>query len=157
MFESCWEDVPHPYLVSKEDPYCRISDSMLLSRILNNFDQETVDFYRWKVEYTTEELTELVCRKSGMDLGRILDIVPLSRSFSGRIILLKLIGEKRSVVVGKELEIRRWLSETHLYSSAFEVEKTSNGFVLHGKGWGHGVGLCQISAALIGEHVKSCE
>lgn len=157
MFESCWEDVPHPYLVSKEDPYCRISDSTLLSRILNNFDQETVDFYRWKVEYTTEELTELVCRKSGMDLGRILDIVPLSRSFSGRIILLKLIGEKRSVVVGKELEIRRWLSETHLYSSAFEVEKTSNGFVLHGKGWGHGVGLCQIGAAVMGEQGKSCE
>lgn len=157
MFESCWEDVPHSYLVAKKDPYCRISDSAVLSRVLNNFDQETADYYRWKAEYTTEELTELVCRKSGLDLGRILDIVPLSRSFSGRIILLKLIGEKRSVVVGKELEIRRWLSESHLYSSAFEVEKTSDGFVLHGKGWGHGVGLCQIGAAVMGEQGKSCE
>jgi len=151
VFESCWENIRHPYLVAKPDPYCNTTDKRILSQVLNNYDQETVDFYRWKVAYTTDELSELVGRKSGIDFGRILDLVPMERGSSDRIIMLKVVGEKRTVTVGKELEIRKWLSESHLYSSAFEVEKTEEGFVLHGKGWGHGVGLCQIGAAVMGE------
>ena len=151
VFESCWENIRHPYLVAKEDPYCNTKDKRILSQVLNNYDQETVDFYRWEVTYTTDELSELVKRKSGIDFGRILDLVPMERGASGRIITLKIIGEKRTLTVGKELEIRKWLSESHLYSSAFEVEKAADGFTLHGKGWGHGVGLCQIGAAVMGD------
>ena len=151
VFESCWENIRHPYLVAKEDPYCNTKDKRILSQVLNNYDQETVDFYRWTVSYTTDELSELVSRKSGIDFGRILDLVPQERGASGRIITLKIVGEKRTLTVGKELEIRKWLSESHLYSSAFEVEKTADGFILHGKGWGHGVGLCQIGAAVMGD------
>lgn len=151
VFESCWENIRHPYLVAKEDPYCNTKDKRILSQVLNNYDQETVDFYRWEVTYTTDKLSELVKRKSGIDFGRILDLVPMERGASGRIITLKIIGEKRTLTVGKELEIRKWLSESHLYSSAFEVEKAADGFTLHGKGWGHGVGLCQIGAAVMGD------
>ena len=151
VFESCWENIRHPYLVAKEDPYCNTKDKRILSQVLNNYDQETVDFYRWDVHYTTDELSELVGRKSGIDFGRILDLVPMQRGASGRIISLKVVGEKRTLTVGKELEIRKWLSESHLYSSAFDVEKTADGFILHGKGWGHGVGLCQIGAAVMGD------
>ena len=151
VFESCWENIRHPYLVAKPDPYCNTTDKRILSQVLNNYDQETVDFYRWTVSYTTDELSELIRKKSGIDFGRILDLVPMERGASGRIITLKIVGEKRTVTVGKELEIRKWLSESHLYSSAFEVEKTADGFTLHGKGWGHGVGLCQIGAAVMGE------
>jgi SpoIID/LytB domain protein len=151
VFESCWENIRHPYLVAKPDPYCNTKDKRILSQVLNNYDQETVDFYRWTVSYTTDELSELVSRKSGIDFGRILDLVPQERGASGRIITLKIVGEKRTLTVGKELEIRKWLSESHLYSSAFEVEKTADGFILHGKGWGHGVGLCQIGAAVMGD------
>jgi SpoIID/LytB domain protein len=151
VFDSCWENIRHPYLVAKEDPYCNTKDKRILSQVLNNYDQETVDFYRWDVHYTTDELSELVGRKSGIDFGRILDLVPMQRGASGRIITLKVVGEKRTLTVGKELEIRKWLSESHLYSSAFEVEKTADGFILHGKGWGHGVGLCQIGAAVMGD------
>ena len=151
VFESCWENIRHPYLVAKEDPYCNTKDKRILSQVLNNYDQETVDFYRWDVHYTTDELSELVGRKSGIDFGRILDLVPMQRGASGRIITLKVVGEKRTLTVGKELEIRKWLSESHLYSSAFEVEKTADGFILQGKGWGHGVGLCQIGAAVMGD------
>ena len=151
VFESCWENIRHPYLVAKEDPYCNTKDKRILSQVLNNYDQETVDFYRWTVSYTTDELSELVSRKSGIDFGHILDLVPQERGASGRIITLKIVGEKRTLTVGKELEIRKWLSESHLYSSAFEVEKTADGFILHGKGWGHGVGLCQIGAAVMGD------
>lgn len=151
LFESCWESVHHPYLVAKHDPYCNTTDQRILRQVLNSYDQETVDFYRWTVRYTTEELSELVRRKSGIDFGRIFDLVPVERGASGRLIRLRIVGEKRSVTVGKELEIRKWLSESHLYSSAFEVEKTADGFVLHGRGWGHGVGLCQIGAAVMGE------
>lgn len=151
VFESCWENIRHPYLVAKKDPYCNTKDKRILSQVLNNYDQETVDFYRWEVTYTTDELSELVKRKSGIDFGRILDLVPVERGASGRIITLKIIGEKRTLTIGKELEIRKWLSESHLYSSAFEVEKTADGFTLHGKGWGHGVGLCQIGAAVMGD------
>ncbi len=151
VFESCWENVPHPYLVAKPDPYCNTRDRRILSQVLNNYDQETKDFYRWMVTYTTAELSALIYKKSGIDFGQILDLFPMERGASDRIIRLKVVGEKRTLVVGKELEIRKWLSESHLYSSAFEVEKTADGFILHGKGWGHGVGLCQIGAAVMGE------
>ena len=151
VFESCWENIHHPYLVAKPDPYCNTTDKRILSQVLNDYDQKTTDFYRWMVHYTTEELGELVARKSGIDFGRILDLVSIERGASDRIVMLKIVGEKCSVTVGKELEIRKWLSESHLYSSAFEVEKTSDGFILHGKGWGHGVGLCQIGAAVMGD------
>ena len=151
VFESCWENIHHPYLVAKPDPYCNTTDKRILSQVLNNYDQETTDFYRWEVHYTTEELSALVARKSGIDFGRILDLIPMERGVSDRIIMLKVVGEKCTMTVGKELEIRKWLSESHLYSSAFDVEKTSDGFTLHGKGWGHGVGLCQIGAAVMGD------
>ena len=151
VFESCWEQVRHPYLVAKPDPYCHTSDIRVLSQVLNNYDQETADFYQWTVRYTADELSELICRKSGIDFGRIHSLVPLQRGPSGRIVTLRIVGEKRAVTVGKELEIRKWLSESHLYSSAFTVEQTPEGFILHGKGWGHGVGLCQIGAAVMGE------
>ena len=151
VFESCWENIRHPYLVAKPDPYCNTSDVSILSQVLNGYDQETADFYRWNVHYTTDELSELVRRKSGIDFGRIIDLIPEERGASGRIVTLRIVGERRTVTVGKELEIRKWLSESHLYSSAFDVEKTPDGFTLHGKGWGHGVGLCQIGAAVMGE------
>ena len=151
LFETCWENIHHPYLVAKPDPYCHTTDRRILSQVLNNYDQETVDFYEWQVAYTVDELSELVRKKSGIDFGRIDDLVPLSKGASGRIIMLKIVGERNTVVVGKELEIRKWLSESHLYSSAFEVKKTQDGFVLKGKGWGHGVGLCQIGAAVMGD------
>ena len=151
VFESCWENVHHPYLVAKPDPYCNTHDQRILSQVLNNYDQETQDFYRWTVSYTTAELSALIQKKSGIDFGQILDLVPMERGASGRIITLKVVGEKQTIIVGKELEIRKWLSESHLYSSAFEVEKTTDGFILHGKGWGHGVGLCQIGASVMGD------
>ena len=123
------------------------------------YDQETPDFYRWTVEYTQEQLSELVNRKLKDDFGTIQDLIPLARGKSGRIWKLKIVGSKKTLTIGKELEIRRALSETHLLSSAFEVEKlTGTGpvsFRLHGKGWGHGVGLCQIGAAVMGEQGKT--
>ena len=153
-FQYCWEDTPKPYLVSVPCPYCDTHDRHILSPVLNDYDQETPDFHNWKVEYTQDELTELVSHKLKMDLGDITDLIPLERGKSGRIWKLKIVGTKRSFTIGKELEIRRALSETHLYSSAFEVEKDANHFILHGKGWGHGVGLCQIGAAVMGEEGK---
>ena len=167
-FQYCWENIKKPYLVSVSDPFCHTNDHRILSQVLNDYDQETPDFYEWRVEYTQEELTELVNRKTKLDLGDILDLVPLDRGASGRIWRLQIVGSKRSFIIGKELEIRRALSETHLYSSALKVEKvqtsnlksptsnlkpqTSNlKFILKGRGWGHGVGLCQIGAAVMGE------
>lgn len=179
-FENCWEPVPHSYLtvlrdskdtnypdLTKEDEadkwirtapeaFCNTEDKEILSQVLNNYDQETADFYRWKVEYTQEELVALVHKKTGMDFGKIIDLVPLERGTSGRITKLKIVGLHRSFTIGKELEIRRSLSETHLYSSAFVVDKEDvqdnipGRFVLTGAGWGHGVGLCQIGAAMMG-------
>ena len=154
-FQYCWEDTPKPYLVSFHDPYCNTNDKHILSQVLNDFDQETPDFYRWTVEYTQEELSELVNRKLKDDFGTITDLIPLERGKSGRIWKLKIVGSKKSFTIGKELEIRRALSETHLYSSAFEVEKQGDRFILHGSGWGHGVGLCQIGAAVMGEQGKT--
>ena len=154
-FQYCWEDIPKPYLTSVPCPYCNTTDRHILSQVLNDYDQETPDFYRWTVAYTQEELTELVSRKLKMDFGDILDLIPLERGRSGRIWKLKIVGSKRSFTIGKELEIRRTLSESHLYSSAFNVEHCKDGsFVLHGRGWGHGVGLCQIGAAVMGEEGK---
>ena len=150
-FQYCWENIKKPYLVSVSDPFCHTSDHRILSQVLNDYDQETPDFYEWTVAYTQEELTELVNRKTKLDLGDIVDLIPLDRGTSGRIWRLQLVGTKRSFIIGKELEIRRALSETHLYSSAFDVEKRDNRFILHGRGWGHGVGLCQIGAAVMGE------
>ena len=162
-FQYCWEDTPKPYLVNVHDPYCDTHDSHILSQVLKDYDQETPDFYRWTVEYTQEELTRLVNSKLKDDLGDIIDLIPLERGKSGRIWKLKIVGTKKSFTIGKELEIRRTLSETHLLSSAFEVEirRQESGdrsqeitFILHGKGWGHGVGLCQIGAAVMGEQGK---
>ena len=129
----------------------------MLSQVLNDYDQETTDFYRWKVSYTQEELAALIARKLKMDLGGIVDLVPVERGTSGRISKLKIVGTQKTFTIGKELEIRRALSESHLYSSAFVVdrEEVTDGvprrFVLTGAGWGHGVGLCQIGAAMMGE------
>ena len=153
-FQYCWENIPKPYLTSVTCPYCNTHDRHILSQVLNDYDQETPDFYRWTVKYTQKELTELVNGKLKADLGDITDLVPLERGKSGRIWKLRIVGTKGSFTIGKELEIRRTLSETHLYSSAFEVEKDNGHFILHGRGWGHGVGLCQIGAAVMGEEGK---
>ena len=154
-FQYCWEDTPKPYLVSVHDPWCNTSDKQILSQVLNDYDQETPDFYHWTVEYTQEQLSELVNRKLKDDFGLITDLIPLERGKSGRIWKLKIVGTKKTFTIGKELEIRRALSESHLLSSAFEVEREGDRFILHGKGWGHGVGLCQIGAAVMGEQSKT--
>jgi stage II sporulation protein D len=167
-YATAWEDEPIPYLESVYDgpsesrgqnpeswitsnppAYCNTDDAALLARLLPGFDQETRDFYRWRVVYTAEEVADLVESRIGADLGPILDMQPLARGPSGRISRLKIIGARDFIIIGKELEIRRALSHTHLYSSAFVVEKESGRFVLHGAGWGHGVGLCQIGAAVM--------
>ena len=177
-FENCWDASKHyPYLVpiadgknldtsnlddetaakkwilSSPKAYCNTRDKKVLSQVLNNYDQETPDFFRWTIHYTQQELSNLVKEKSQIDFGNITDLVPLKRGASGRIIELKIVGDKKAMIVGKELEIRKWLSTSHLYSSAFIVEKTENNgqisFTLKGAGWGHGVGLCQIGAAMM--------
>ena len=179
LYESCWDDTPHPYLSVVDDPFCNTDDPKILSEVLNHYDQST-DFYRWTVQYTQAELSELVRRRGGFDYGDIIDLIPIERGPSGRIVRLQIVGTKATRIIGKELEIRRTLSETHLYSSAFEVEKKEQThlnppceggleasrcqhplphregrggsplFILHGSGWGHGVGLCQIGAAVMG-------
>ncbi len=177
-YETCWDDAPHRYLqafpdhthassgygltlenehdaqkwiLDNPEAFCNTNDASILRQVLNSYDQETADFYRWKVEYTTAQLSELIKRKTGIDFGEIQSLEAIERGKSGRICRLKIIGSKRTMVIGKELEIRRALSESHLYSSAFVVEKHENGFVLHGAGWGHGVGMCQIGAAVMSE------
>jgi stage II sporulation protein D len=137
------------WITSAPPAYCNTNETALLARILPGFDQETRDFYRWRVVYNPEEMAELVKSRIGADLGPIRQIAPLARGPSGRIYRLKIIGERDFIIVGKELEIRRALSRTHLYSSAFVVEKEPDRFVLRGAGWGHGVGLCQIGAAVM--------
>ena len=154
-FQYCWEDTPKPYLVSVHDPWCNTSDKQILSQVLNDYDQETPDFYHWAVEYTQAQLSELINRKLKDDFGLITDLIPLERGKSGRIWKLKIVGTKKTFTIGKELEIRRALSESHLLSSAFDVEHEGDCFRLHGKGWGHGVGLCQIGAAVMGEQGKT--
>ena len=182
-FENCWEPKHYDYLVARLDgademnfpdltveenarewilnapeAYCNTNDKQILSQVLNNYDQETTDFYRWKVEYTQDELSKLVKERSGVDYGKIIDLEPIARGTSGRLYRLKIVGDKKTQIIGKELEIRRTLSPSHLYSSAFVVEKQDvdadgvpGKFVLRGAGWGHGVGLCQIGAAVMGE------
>jgi SpoIID/LytB domain protein len=127
----------------------------ILAKVLPDFDRETQEFFRWKIDYPREELEAILQEKSGIDFGTLKEIRPLSRGPSGRIFRLMISGSKQTVVVGKELEIRRWLSKSHLYSSAFVVaaEKNPEGevsrFIFQGAGWGHGVGLCQIGAAVM--------
>ena len=183
-FENVWESTPHPYLVGKADSknislitpnltnedeatewikstpnaFCNTKDTAILNQVLNDYDQETSDFYRWTVSYSQEELSELILKRSGIDYGQIIEIEPIERGTSGRIIRLKIVGTEQVMIIGKELEIRRTLSETHLYSSAFVVETSDEDdegipgtFTLHGAGWGHGVGLCQIGAAMMAE------
>ena len=175
-FQYCWEPVKYSYLVKLRDgkntqdlpdltieenahkwimenpeAFCNTTDKNILSQVLNNYDQETVNFYRWKEEYTVKELSELVYKRSGVDYGEIIDLIPVERGTSGRLVKLKIVGTKKTMTIGKELEIRRTLSTSHLYSSAFVVEKTDGKFILYGAGWGHGVGLCQIGAAVMGE------
>lgn len=166
VFSCCWDDEDKPYLVSVSDtpegggrPFCDTDDAAVIKQVMKSYDRETKDFFRWTVSYSREQLGDIVRSKlSGgrdrsrplPDLGTIEDLVPVERGKSGRIRLLRIKGSKGEVTVGKELEIRRVLSPSHLYSSAFTVERTADGFTLHGRGWGHGVGLCQIGAAVMG-------
>lgn len=155
-YQYCWENIRKPYLASVTDPYCNTNDATILRQVLNSYDQETNNFYSWTCRYSQDELSALIRTKTGIDFGAIKDLVPLDRGASGRICRLKIVGENRTLVIGKELEIRRTLSPTHLYSSWFDVvlHDTVNGipqsFELRGRGWGHGVGLCQIGAAVMG-------
>jgi len=150
------EEAADKFIRTSPEAFCNTTDKEILSQVLNDYDQETMDFYRWKVEYSQDEIAELIERKTGKEFGQILDLIPGKRGESGRLITLKIIGSKRSLTIGKELEIRKVLSESHLYSSEFVVDKLDlkNGvpskFVLIGAGWGHGVGLCQIGAAVMG-------
>jgi stage II sporulation protein D len=181
LFENVWEPVNHPYLqkvvdnpvdpggydlninagdnakkwiLGNPDAFCNTSDKKVLSQVLNDYDQETNDFFRWKVIYSQDELSDLVKIRTGIDFGTVTSLVPLERGVSGRIKRLRIEGNNKTMVIGKELEIRKALSKTHLYSSCFFVVKNMDqneiSFVLYGAGWGHGVGLCQIGAAVMG-------
>ena len=157
-FSTCWEDKDYDYLQPLADTpdhldggksFCDTDDKEILSQVLNNYDQETSDFFRWTVVYDRKELAALIERKSGVNIGELLSVEALERGGSGRIWKLRIEGSEKTMIVGKELEIRRILSETHLKSSAFEVEMTAEKVILKGSGWGHGVGLCQIGAAVM--------
>lgn len=182
-FQYCWENIKKPYLqalpdtlpdstplpdltdeavarqwiLSSPDAFCNTTDQKVLSQVLNDFDQETTDFYRWSQTYSQAEVKQLLEEKLEVLFGDIIDLVPLSRGKSGRIYRLKIVGKERTLIIGKELEIRRSLSKSHLYSSAFIVEKADikdgvpQKFIIKGAGWGHGVGLCQIGAAMMGK------
>ena len=153
IWRTCWEDIDVPYIQSVKCDYCKSPSPKVLRLVLNDYDQETKDFRDWKVSYTTEELSEIVRTKSGIDFGEIIDLIPLHRGASGRIDSLKIVGTKRTEIIGKELKIRYWLSKSCLYSSWFEVNTSFNSqhstFNLIGHGWGHGAGLCQIGAAVM--------
>ena len=184
-FQYCWEDTPKTYLTAVRDialgvehtlpnltngeeaekwirfnppAFCNTQDKKILSEVLNDYDQETVNFYRWKETLSQEKLQQLIADKLKMDLGAILDMKAVERGKSGRISKLQIIGTEKTFIIGKELEIRRTLSDSHLLSSAFVVDKYDKDeqgvpqrFELIGAGWGHGVGLCQIGAAVMGE------
>ena len=181
-FQYCWEDSPKPYLKAigdtpektipdltveanaeewirtSPDSFCNTTDKNILLQVLNDYDQETTDFYRWRVDYTQEEISQLINSKLNIDFGQIMDLIPIERGKSARLCQLKIVGTKQTLTIGKELEIRRALSPSHLYSSAFVVDKedvNTEGipalFHIIGCGWGHGVGLCQIGAAVMGE------
>jgi SpoIID/LytB domain protein len=185
-YRTCWEDKDVPYLSHISDAarpfapvrtekdaerwivaapacYCNVKDENLLQNILPHYDRKTADFFRWRVEYGRGELEEIIESKTGIDFGELHKITPIERGPSGRIRSLRIEGTKAKVVVGKELEIRRWLSKSHLYSSAFVVQVNRDytgeplGFVFHGAGWGHGVGLCQIGAAAMASHGFTAE
>lgn len=163
-FSTCWEDKDYPYLQPLPDTpeeggrcFCDTDDESVLSQILNDYDLETRDFYRWETRYTRAELSELVRRRSGIDFGEIRSLEPLERGESGRISRLRISGTARTAVVGKELMIRRILSESHLKSSAFDIEWQGDALTLRGRGWGHGVGLCQIGAAVMANRGYSYE
>jgi SpoIID/LytB domain protein len=156
-FSTCWEEKDMPYLQPLLDTpdhqdgecFCNTQDKEILGQVLNNYDQETVDFYSWIQKYDKAYLSELITRRSGIDVGEIISIEPMERGQSGRIWKLKIVGTITTLVVGKELEIRRVLSESHLKSSAFDVKIEGDQVILEGRGWGHGVGLCQIGAAVM--------
>ncbi len=163
-FEACWQNEPHPYLQSVEDPYCQNADPSILSRILNAYDQPTHDFYTWTETISQEDIRERIEQHLKQSLGDIMDLQPIERGPGGHIIRLRIVGSEHSFTIGKELEIRSALSTSHLKSSNFKVERPhmdANGvptrFVLHGHGWGHGVGLCQIGAAVMAEQGHSYE
>lgn len=154
LFSSCWEDVDYPYLQSHPDPWCDLSSFgeaeriRLLSRSLKDFDSSTIDFYEWSETVPAQLIEENIKKLFGIEIGDFLRLIPLKRGPSGRIITLLIEGSKRSVEIGKELMIRKVLSKSHLYSSAFNITNSEkNTLHLSGKGWGHGVGLCQIGAA----------
>ncbi len=180
-YRAAWEDVEVPYLrsvidttnpppeyrlpltiaeraqnwiIGRPSAYCNTSDLEVLKQVLPDFDQETQDFFRWEVVYRQDEIREILDERVGLDFGRITGFAPIERGASGRLIRLKIIGDKSAAIIGKELEIRRALSRSHLYSSAFVVEPEAgspvpSAFRLRGAGWGHGVGLCQIGAAVM--------
>lgn len=182
-FQYCWENIKKPYLqalpdtlpdttplpdltdetvarqwiLSSPNTFCNTTDQKVLSQVLNDFDQETTDFYRWTQTYSQAEVKQLLEEKLEVQFGDIIDLVPLERGKSGRIYRLKIVSKERTLIIGKELEIRRALSKSHLYSSAFIVEKADikdsvpQKFIIKGAGWGHGVGLCQIGAAMMGK------
>ena len=182
VFENVWEPVKHSYLqklvdndfapegfslaldeepaarqwiMGNPDAFCNSSDKKVLKQVLNDYDQETNDFFRWTVAYSQDELSDLIKTRSGIDFGKIIDLVPVERGCSSRLIKLKIVGTLRTMIIGKELEIRKTLSKSHLYSSAFIIDKEEVAgkinFILKGAGWGHGVGLCQIGAAVMGD------
>lgn len=185
IFENVWEPVNHPYLTKVVDnnavpegfdlklsnekaaekwirgnppAFCNTQNQNVLSQVLNDYDQETADFYRWRVKLSQKQLYELLKRKIGLDVGEIIDLIPVERGVSGRLVKLRIAGTNGQMTIGKELEIRKALSESHLYSSAFVIDKEPGddiipkSFTLTGAGWGHGVGLCQIGAAMMGHH-----
>ena len=181
-FQYCWENIRKPYLqalpdtmpdttslpnltneavarqwiLSSPNAFCNTTDQKVLFQVLNDFDQETTDFYRWTQIYSQAEVKQLLEEKLAMQFGDIIDLIPMERGKSGRIYRLKIVGKERTLIIGKELEIRRALSKSHLYSSAFVIEKVDikdgvpQQFIIKGAGWGHGVGLCQIGAAMMG-------
>ena len=157
-FSTCWEDRDMPYLQALPDTpdhdpdreaFCNTADEDILRQVLNDYDLETRDFYRWTARYPRAVLADLITRRSGYDIGHLDSLQPLERGRSGRISRMRIAGSNLTVNVGKELMIRRWLSESHLKSSAFDVRTEGDDVVLEGKGWGHGVGLCQIGAAVM--------
>lgn len=183
-FENAWEPIHYPYLskvidndkapegynldLTKEEAadkwirtsppaFCNTTDKNVLSQVLMDYDQETEDFYRWTVEYTQDEISALIKERSGIDFGKIIDLIPIERGESARLIKMKIVGTKKTLTIGKELEIRRTLSKSHLYSSAIVFDKVNVNdnipakFIITGAGWGHGVGLCQIGAAVMGD------
>ena len=158
LFSTCWEDRDEPWLPSLPDtapgrpePFCNCTDKHILAQVLNDYDLETADFFTWELRYTREELSALVREKTGTDFGTITALVPVERGPSGRIKYLRIEGTAGSRTIGKELEIRRALSPTHLKSSAFDILWEGDRLLLKGRGWGHGVGLCQIGAAVMAQ------